>query len=212
MICAPSARRRRRAGEGRAGFSEADVGTWGGGGPGLEGGEAGDADAEPGFLQDGVGADASGQGGFVGDVDVGGDQGEAGLGGVAAEGFRTVVEFVVADGHRLGADGVLDREFGHAVVGRVEQAALELVPAIEKQDRAAVGLRGGALGADGGGQPGAAAEASGLAGAAAQRPGVDGFVAGVEVVQVDKSDAVRGLAVRQPGQRQGSECTQEHPA
>ena len=129
--------------------------------------------------------------GIGGGVDVGGQDGEAGGGDIAGEIGRAVVELVVADGHGLGADGVLDGELGHAVVGGVEEAALELIAGVEQENGAAVGFGSPALFPDGGGETGAASIAVGLwRGIAGHGFGVDGAVAGVEVVHVEDGEAV----------------------
>ena len=111
---------------------------------------------------------------------------------------------MVADRHRLRPGGVHDGEFHVAMQGGVEQAALELVPAVELQHGAAILLRDLALQGDGGGQVGGAAEA-GWAGGAAERPGIDRIMPGMEVVEVDHGQPVGDLAVGHRGQRQSAE-------
>ena len=110
-----------------------------------------------------------------------------------------VVELVVADGHRVELHQVQEFGFGRALVGRVEQRALEIVAGVQQQHVLA-GQRL-ALRVDRGLQPGDAAEALVLAFLFRRAGGVelvDRLDAGMQVVDVQDVEFVVGEG-RSPG-------------
>ena len=91
----------------------------------------------------------------------------------------TVVELVIADRHRVKADGIHELDRVLALVGRIEQAALILVAGVQDDDVLPLGAKTVAQLGDLGGQPRDAAETFAL--------GVRLVVAGA-VMLVDRLD------------------------
>ena len=105
----------------------------------------------------------------------------------------------------------------NAVMGGVEEAALELIAGVKQEDCAAVGFCGPALFLDGGGEAGAAAIAVGIGRRLAGHGlGVDGAVAGVEVVHMQDGKAVgcfgRRLSVSEAGEGKGANGAEQDAA
>ncbi len=73
---------------------------------------------------------------------VGGYDGELNLVEEAGEPVLAIVEFMVADGHRVELHGIQHFRVHRALVGGVEQRALEIVAGIEQQDVFSPGLQG----------------------------------------------------------------------
>ncbi|MND40523.1 hypothetical protein D3C80_312630 [compost metagenome] len=142
-----------------------------------------------------MGLDAVTDLGSCGSNDVCGHDRELDLVEECGENIVRIVEFVVADGHRVELHRVQDFGFDSALVGRVEQRALEVVAGIEQQNILVVGLQRIARLVDRGQQSGCTAEALALALFFSRAGGivlVDGFDTGVKIVDVQDVEFIVG--------------------
>ena len=134
-------------------------------------------------------------------VQIGREQRERHRIGIACEGVRPVVEFVVAQRHCGGAQGALHRRLGQPPVMAVEQAAHELVAAIQQQGGAPTGRRVPPFLGHRRRQPGRAAVTSRPL-PARRRIFGDRKVPAVKVVHVQQRNPRRGVGPRRPQRRQ----------
>lgn len=170
------------------------ISTFGPGGEflGVVGDRTDDADLLAALLDDDEGLDAVADLGARAGRDIGGDDGELDLVEEGGKAVLAVVEFMVADGHGVELHEVEKLGFRRALVGRVEERALEIVAGVEQHVLAGKLL---ALGIDGGLQARDAAEAFALAflfGRAGRIELVDRLDARMQVVDMQDVQLVIG--------------------